>query len=56
MKIKSWPLLLVCAIILTIATVYWYINDAEDTVGVGIFAFAAILSFIGGLGNWISKK
>jgi hypothetical protein len=56
MKIKSWPLLLVCAIIFTIATVYWLIANGDDTIGVGIFAFAAILSFIGGLGNWKSNK
>ena len=56
MKIKAWPLLLVTATIFTIATIYWYISHVEDTVGIGIFAFAAILSFVAGLGNWISKK
>lgn len=56
MKIKSWPMLLFCAIIFTIATLYWYITHANDTVGVGIFAFAAVLFFISGLGNWKSNK
>jgi hypothetical protein len=56
MKIKSWPLLLICAVIFTIATVYWYVTHIEDTIGIGIFAFAAVLSFIGGLGNWKSNK
>lgn len=56
MKIKSWPLMLTCAVIFTIATIYWYITHTYDTIGIAIFALAAVLSFVGGIGNLISKR
>jgi hypothetical protein len=49
-------LLLICAILFTITTIYWYLNHSEDFTGIIIFAIVAILSYLGGIGNLISGK
>ena len=51
-KISSWTLL--TAIIFTINTIYYYCKHPDDTVGIIIFAVAAIIFYIATIGNWKS--
>jgi hypothetical protein len=54
MKIKTSRWTLLAAIIFTINTLYWYWKHPEDTVGIIIFSVAAIVFYVGTVGNWKS--
>ena len=54
MKIKTSIWTLVAAILFTVNTVYLYLRDPEDTVGVIIFSIATVCFYIATIGNWKS--
>jgi len=53
-KIKTSIWTLLAAVIFTINALYWYWKHPSDTVGVIIFATAAIIFYIATIGNWKS--
>jgi len=54
MKIKTSRWTLLAAIIFTINTIYWYWKYPDDTIGIVIYAIAAIIFYIATVGNWKS--
>ena len=53
-KIKTSRWTLLAAIIFTINTIYWHWKYPEDTVGIIIYAIAAVIFYIATVGNWKS--
>jgi hypothetical protein len=54
MKIKTSIWTLLTAVLFTITTIYYYLKNPVDTVGIIIFAVAAIIFYIATVGNWKS--
>ena len=53
-KIKTSAWTIITAIIFTINTIYYYWKHPDDTVGLIIFATAAVIFYIATIGNWKS--
>jgi hypothetical protein len=54
MNIKTSRWTLLSAILFTITTVYYYLKNPEDTVGIIIFSITTIIFYIATIGNWKS--
>jgi len=54
MKIKPSRWTLLSAILFTITTIYYYLKNLDDTVGIIIFSLATIFFYIATIGNWKS--
>jgi hypothetical protein len=47
---------IICRILFTINSIYWYWKHPNDTVGIIIYSIAAIIFYVATIGNWKGGK